>query len=61
MTTDAEPLPAVTACGGKLKDASKYPSAEFEGRTIYFCNEACLLAFQGDPLCFMSGGMEHPD
>jgi len=49
-----------TACGGKLKDPSKYPSAEFQGKTIYFCTHACLRAFKDNPDAFVAGEVEHP-
>jgi YHS domain-containing protein len=26
-----------------------YPTAQYQGRTIYFCTEFCLEAFQADP------------
>jgi YHS domain-containing protein len=49
-----------TACGGDIKDPSKYPSAEYRGQQIYFCTRACLRAFEQDPEGFMSGEIEHP-
>lgn len=49
-----------TACGGKLKDPSGFPSALYRGERIYFCTHACLRAFQGDPDRFMAGEVEHP-
>jgi len=52
--------PPVTACGGKIKDPSLYPTAEFKGGTVYFCTEACRLAFHVDPDRFMTGELEHP-
>ena len=52
---------AVTACGGKIKDPSKYPSAEYKDKVIYFCTEACCQAFHGDPDRFMAGEIEHPE
>ncbi len=30
-------------------DSSVYPSAEYRGRTIYFCTDTCLEAFRADP------------
>jgi YHS domain-containing protein len=30
-------------------DPAYYPQAEYHGRTVYFCTETCLHAFQGDP------------
>jgi len=49
-----------SVCGGKLKDPSKYPSAEYQGKTVYFCTRACLRVFKDDPDMFMSGEVEHP-
>ena len=62
--TDSEPSGIeahVTACGGKMKDPSKYPTAAYKGQTIYFCTEACLQAFYTDPDGFMAGEIEHPE
>jgi len=50
----------ITACGGKIKDPSKYPSAEYRGETIYFCTQACLSVFLLNPDPFMAGEIEHP-
>ena len=49
-----------TACGGGIKDPSKYPSAEYRGERVYFCTNACLRAFEQAPDQFMSGEVEHP-
>ncbi|MHB8776589.1 MAG: YHS domain-containing protein [Anaerolineales bacterium] len=49
-----------TACGGRLKDPSKYPEAEYKGKTVYFCTQACLEVFLQDPDPFMAGEVEHP-
>lgn len=49
-----------TACGGVIKDPSKYPSAEYRGEQTYFCTRACLRAFEQNPEAFMSGEAEHP-
>jgi YHS domain-containing protein len=49
-----------TTCGGILKDPSLYPSADFNGETVYFCNKACLNAFLENPTAFMAGEIEHP-
>jgi YHS domain-containing protein len=51
---------AKTACGGKLKDATGYPSALYAGEVVYFCTGACLRVFEQDPDAFMSGDVEHP-
>ena len=50
-----------SACGGTLEDPLHYPSADFHGETIYFCNSACLKAFLKAPEAFMAGEVEHPD
>lgn len=49
-----------TACGGKLKDPTKYPSAVYRGERVYFCTRACLRVFERDPDPFMAGEVEHP-
>jgi len=49
-----------TACGGTIKDPTKYPSADYRGETIYFCTRACLRVFIEDPNAFMAGEVEHP-
>jgi len=49
-----------TACGGKRKDPTNYPSAEYLGETIYFCTRACLRVFKEAPDAFMEGDVEHP-
>ena len=49
-----------SACGGTLKDPSAYPSAMFNGETVYFCNNACLKAFLKAPEAFLAGEIEHP-
>ncbi len=55
------PLPEYkTACGGKLKDPTNYPSAIYRGEQIYFCTRACLRVFEQDPDFFMAGEVEHP-
>jgi len=49
-----------TVCGGIIKDPTKFPSAEYRGERVYFCNRACLHAFEQSPDAFISGGIEHP-
>ncbi len=49
-----------TACGGKIKDPAKYPSAEYRGERVYFCTKACLRVFEQNPDAFMAGEVEHP-
>jgi YHS domain-containing protein len=50
----------VTACGGILKDPSRYASREYKGMQVYFCNQDCLREFEQDPDQFMSGKVIHP-
>ena len=57
---DDRVLTVKTACGGKLDDASGYPTAMFNGETVYFCSNACLNAFLKAPVVFMAGEIEHP-
>jgi YHS domain-containing protein len=49
-----------SACDGVLTDPEKYPSAEYQGRRVYFCTRACLRAFEQNPDGFMNGEVEHP-
>jgi len=49
-----------TACGGRITEPDRYPTAMYEGRLVYFCNQACLDAFLVDPDRFMSGEIDHP-
>lgn len=49
-----------SACGGTLKDPSRYPNAMFNGERVYFCTNACLKAFLAQPEAFMAGEVEHP-
>jgi YHS domain-containing protein len=51
---------AITACGGILKDPSRYLSREYKGVQVYFCNQDCLREFEKDPERFMSGQVMHP-
>lgn len=51
---------AQTACGGKVKNPEKFPSALFNGEPVYFCTHACLRAFEANPERFMAGEIEHP-
>ena len=61
MNSIPEPQIIKSACGGELKDPSLYPSADFHGETVYFCNAACLKAFLKSPEAFMAGEVEHPE
>ncbi len=49
-----------TICGGIIKEPETYPHAEYEGEQVYFCNKACLRAFEQNPQAFMAGEIEHP-
>jgi YHS domain-containing protein len=49
-----------TACDGRLRDPTGYPSAVYLGEKIYFCKQACLRVFKRDPDPFMAGEVEHP-
>ena len=61
MNPIPEPQIIKSACGGELKDPSRYPSAMFNGELVYFCTAACLKAFQKSPEAFMAGEVEHPE
>ena len=51
---------SITACGGVLKDPSRYPFRIYKGLKVYFCNEDCLREFDANPDGFMSGEVAHP-
>jgi YHS domain-containing protein len=45
--------PRSTVCHRQMTaDVEWYPHAEYMGRTIYFCTEFCLEAFNADPQRF---------
>jgi len=51
-----------SACGGKIKDTSKYPSAEYQGTRAYFYTQARREPILLDPDPCMAGEVEHsPD
>ncbi len=54
------PTPILSVCGGKLDEPEKYPSADYQGRRVYFCTQACLRAFEQDPERFIAGEIDHP-
>ena len=49
-----------SACGGLLKDVTRYPSVMYRGENVYFCSSACLKVFLESPDLFMAGEIEHP-
>lgn len=49
-----------SACGGILTDPEKYPSADYQGKRVYFCTRGCLRVFKENPDGFMNGEVEHP-
>ena len=51
---------AVTVCGGRIKDASLYPSALYRGERVFFCALACMRAFEANHDPFMAGEIQHP-
>ncbi len=60
MEEDQTSYVAKTACGGKIKDTTNYPSAVYRGERVYFCTCACLRVFEQDPEPFLKGEIEHP-
>ncbi|MFN8414281.1 MAG: hypothetical protein U0Z26_18010 [Anaerolineales bacterium] len=50
-----------SACGGTLQNPSVYPSSEYQGEIVYFCNVSCMKAFLKSPDAFMAGEVEHPN
>jgi YHS domain-containing protein len=49
-----------TVCRADIDRATYYPSDLHRGERVYFCNEACLRAFQSQPDAFIAGDIEHP-
>lgn len=43
-------------CGMRIDDAEAAATAEYEGRTFYFCSEACRDAFVADPNAYAGVG-----
>lgn len=60
MTLSQTSQPVETACGGTLTDPTRFPSASYRGRVVYFCNRACRRAFEAEPDAFMAGEVKHP-
>ena len=57
----APPEPVfLSACGDKLTDPENYPSADYNGKRVYFCTRACLRAFEQNTDEFMNGEVKHP-
>lgn len=42
MTTDP-------VCGMSIDEDQAAATSEFDGRTVYFCSEACKRSFDSDP------------
>jgi YHS domain-containing protein len=49
-----------TVFDGNITDISKYPSADYRGKQIYFCTQAWLDLFLFNPDPFMADVVEHP-
>src|SRR5581483_10572886 len=59
-TTDTRTFVQIDpVCGMEVEAAEAAGSAEYHGRTYYFCSENCLERFQAAPGEFVSGG-SHP-
>ena len=43
-------------CGMKIDDGEAAGTAEYEGRTFYFCSELCRDAFMADPASYAGVG-----
>ena len=64
MTAEAEftatesksPRPSFVALCGRVfrSDPEFFPQAEYRGRTIYLCTDACLGAYLSDPERFVA-------
>lgn len=42
-------------CGMTVDPATAAASAEYEGRTYYFCSQACATSFKADPAKYSAG------
>jgi Cu+-exporting ATPase len=42
-------------CGMRIESAEAAGTIDHEGRTFYFCSEACRSAFEADPSSYASG------
>lgn len=49
-----------TACGGVVRDITRFPGVMYKEEMIYFCTRACLRAFEKDKDRFMAGEIDHP-
>lgn len=43
-------------CGMKIDGDEAAGTAEYEGRTFYFCSEACREVFEADPASYAGAG-----
>lgn len=43
-------------CGMTVDPATAAASAEYEGRTYYFCSQTCATRFKADPAKYAAGG-----
>jgi Cu+-exporting ATPase len=50
-TTVVDPV-----CGMTIDPTSAAGSAEYEGRTYYFCSNHCVESFKADPAKYASAG-----
>jgi Cu+-exporting ATPase len=53
---DAMAMVTDPVCGMKIDDAEAAGTAEHEGRTFFFCSEACRDAFVADPASYAGAG-----
>lgn len=42
-------------CGMTVDPATAAASAEYEGRTYYFCSQNCATSFEADPARYAAG------
>jgi|EndMetStandDraft_8_1072994.scaffolds.fasta_scaffold4657566_1 Cu+-exporting ATPase len=47
-------------CGIQTETGEEARSMEYQGRTLYFCSDACMELFLADPASYL-GGSPEPD
>lgn len=43
-------------CGMTVDPATAAASAQYEGRTYYFCSKTCAASFEADPVRYAANG-----
>jgi P-type Cu+ transporter len=51
---DAMPMATDPVCGMRVDTDDAASMAEYEGKTFYFCSQACHDAFVADPISYVT-------